>query len=488
MAEPETPNWVRDAIFYQIFPDRFARSRTLLKPRHLQPWGSPPTVHGYQGGDLVGVIERLDYLTDLGINAICFTPIFQSASNHRYHTHDYEKVDPMLGGNSALRRLLDAAHARGIRIVLDGVFNHASRGFFQFHDLMENGPDSAYLDWFHVHSFPLNAYERQGQPNYAAWWGLPALPKFNTNCPEVREFLWGIGTHWIAQGIDGWRLDVPSEIDDDDFWREFRRRVKSANPDAYIVGEVWGDAARWLQGDMWDAVMNYQWTRACIAFFIGNRLAEAELRRTSLHPAGPPGAEAFRAALERLHALYPASVSAVMLNLLGSHDIARFLTLARGDRSALRMAVLFQMTYTGAPSIYYGDEIGLQGGHDPANRGAFPWDHPDTWDQELLAEYRRLIALRRQRRSLRHGSYHIVHARGEQFVHARQLGEDLVVAAFNAAAQPMLLDFELGGIVADGTILEHLTTRQPIRVEQGWVRRLELPARAGMVLATPLRP
>ena len=140
MVDLETPEWVRDAVFYQIFPDRFARSVTVPKPRRLDEWGAPPTDHGYQGGDLIGVVERLDYLQDLGINAIYFTPVFQSASNHRYHTHDYEKVDPMLGGNAALRRLVDEAHSRGLRVVLDGVFNHASRGFFQFHDIMENGP------------------------------------------------------------------------------------------------------------------------------------------------------------------------------------------------------------------------------------------------------------------------------------------------------------------------------------------------------------
>ncbi|MGO9814431.1 MAG: alpha-amylase family glycosyl hydrolase, partial [Isosphaeraceae bacterium] len=169
--DPQTPEWVRDAVFYQIFPDRFARSVTVSKPRHLDEWGAPPTYHGYQGGDLIGVVEHLDHLQDLGINAIYFTPVFQSASNHRYHTHDYEKVDPMLGGNAALRRLVDEAHARGIRVVLDGVFNHASRGFFQFHDIMENGPNSAYLDWFHISGFPLNAYDMDKKPNYRAWWG-----------------------------------------------------------------------------------------------------------------------------------------------------------------------------------------------------------------------------------------------------------------------------------------------------------------------------
>ena len=204
---PRTPDWVRDAIFYQIFPDRFARSMTVPKPGNLDAWGSTPTYHGYQGGDLVGVAEKLDYLVDLGINAIYFTPVFQSASNHRYHTHDYEKVDPMLGGNSALRELIERAHARGIRIVLDGVFNHASRGFFQFHDILENGQDSAYLDWFHVSSFPLNAYDPDKSIGYGAWWGAarPAeVQRSDPGRPRVpardRPPLDRLRDRWLAPG------------------------------------------------------------------------------------------------------------------------------------------------------------------------------------------------------------------------------------------------------------------------------------------------
>ena len=168
MPEVITPDWVRDAVFYQIFPDRFAKSTRVPKASNLQPWGAAPTGHGYQGGDLLGVVEHLDYLVDLGINAIYFNPIFRSGSNHRYHTHDYFQVDPMLGGNAALRELLDAAHARGIRVVLDGVFNHASRGFFQFHDILENGAESAYVDWFHIEDWPLRPYGG-GKANYGAW-------------------------------------------------------------------------------------------------------------------------------------------------------------------------------------------------------------------------------------------------------------------------------------------------------------------------------
>ncbi len=485
MTDPLTPDWVRDAVFYQIFPDRFARSDQVAKPGPLEPWGSPPTPHGYQGGDLIGIVERLDHLVELGVTALYMTPIFQSASNHRYHTHDYERVDPMLGGDAALKRLLDACRARGLRVVLDGVFNHASRGFFPFHDILENGRESPYRDWFLVKSFPLNAYDASRPPNYAAWWGLPALPKFNIACPAAREYLLKIAEKWVEFGIDGWRLDVANEIDDDEFWREFRRRVRAKNPEAYIVGEVWSDATRWLQGDMWDAVMNYQFTRACLAFFAGDVLNMDDLKRTSLHPTGDPGAPAFRKAIERLIGLYHPNVSAVMLNLLDSHDMARFLTLASGDRSALELATLFQMTYPGAPSIYYGDEIGLAGGHDPANRAAFPWHRPDSWNTELLHCFQRMIALRRSRPALRRGSFQFLHAEDDVIGYARQLGDEVVLVAINAGRMPRRFDLETGNLLPDGAVLEQSWARHSVRVEGAKVRGIELGPRSGLVLATP---
>ena len=213
--------------FLSDLPRPFWRSQRVPKPGNLLPWHGPPSPQGFHGGDLLGIAEHLDYLADLGVNAIYLNPIFQSACNHRYHTHDYEKVDPLLGGNSALRELVRAAHARNMRIVQDGVFNHASRGFFQFNDILENGPHSPWLDWFHVQKWPLAPYDGSRPANYAAWAGNRALPKFNTENPQVREFLFGIAEYWIREyDIDGWRLDVPAEIATPGFWEEFRRRVR----------------------------------------------------------------------------------------------------------------------------------------------------------------------------------------------------------------------------------------------------------------------
>ncbi len=488
MVEPQTPDWVRDAVFYQIFPDRFAKSASVTKPSGLQPWGSAPTPHGYQGGDLIGVAERLDYLTDLGINALYFTPIFQSASNHRYHTHDYERVDPMLGGNDALRTLLDRAHNLDIRIVLDGVFNHASRGFFAFHDILENGPQSAYLDWFTVHSYPLKAYDSDHPPGYEAWWNLPALPKFNIKTPAVRQYLLGIAERWVQFGIDGWRLDVPNEIRDDSFWREFRRVVRQANDQTYIVGEIWGEARHWLQGDMWDAVMNYLFSRAAIAFFIGTGVHVDQLRKTSLHPAGPPGAEAFDEAIQRMLDLYHPNITAAQLNLLGSHDTPRFLTLARGDTSALRLATLFQMSFVGAPCIYYGDEIGLAGGHDPECRGAFPWNE-QAWDTALRDDIKAMIAIRRARPALRRGRYATLLAQGDLFALHRHHEQDHVVVAFNTSEHVEMVDLKAPSGLSEGDALQVIYGEklgQSRLIEGGHLRALRVPPRSGLILATPM--
>ena len=201
----------------------------------------------------------MDYLVDLGINAIYLNPIFSSAANHRYHTFDYMQVDPLLGGNAALRELLDEAHRRDIRVVLDGVFNHASRGFWPFHHILENGSNSPYLDWFLIQGWPLRPYHSNAKrpPNYQCWWNLPALPKINIKNPGARKYILDVARHWVEFGIDGWRLDVPEDIDDPPFWRDFRKVVKGANPEAYIVGEIWHLAQEWLEGDRFDAVMNY---------------------------------------------------------------------------------------------------------------------------------------------------------------------------------------------------------------------------------------
>ena len=477
----QTPDWVRDAVFYQIFPDRFAMSAKLSKPSNLETWETPPTFHGFKGGDLLGVVEHLDYLRELGVTALYFTPIFQSAANHRYHTHDYLRVDPLLGGDAALRTLLDEAHRRSMRVLLDGVFNHASRGFFQFNHLLENGKQSPYLDWFTINSWPLHAYEPEdAQPGYAAWWGLKALPKFNIATPAVRQFLCDVARYWIEFGADGWRLDVPNEINDDDFWREFRRVVKQANPEAYIVGEIWQPAERWLQGDQFDAVMNYPFTRACIEFFIGAR-GDPTLLEGGYGKPQPCDARGFAQAIETLLNRYPAPATGAMLNLLDSHDTPRFLSMARGDESALRLATLFQMTYPGAPSIYYGDEIGMMGGKDPDSRRGMSWRR-EWWNQSLLDYLKRCIALRQQHPALRQGKYFSLYAEGMVYAFERSLGEDACLIALNAGEALQTLDLPLRDELAHKTVWRDAWSGATFSAQDGVLRGLVMPARTGMVL------
>lgn len=482
MRSSETPDWVSDAVFYQIFPDRFARSERIAGPSNLEPWDSPPTRHGFKGGDLFGVAEHLDYLQDLGVTAIYLNPIFQSTANHRYHTHDYYQVDPILGGNEALRTLLDKAHQRGMRVILDGVFNHASRSFFQFNHIVENGPASPYVDWFIIKNYPLRPYHASsGQHGYQAWWNLPALPKLNASTPAVREFLLDVACHWIEFGADGWRLDVPAEIDDDEFWQEFRRRVKNINPEAYIVGEIWDDAQRWLQGDQFDAVMNYPFARACLGFFGGDNLLREEIARSGYHKIDTLDAREFAGEIMRALELYPRPVTEVQFNLLGSHDTPRFKTLAQGDNSAYRLATLFQMTYPGAPSIYYGDEIGMEGRHDPGCRGGFPWDE-GLWDQELRDYIRCCIALRKAHPALRRGDLTWLFTGHGAVAFARRQGAETLLVLLNTNRQPVTMSLPVDGYLNDGTLFRQVWGGATTRVARGHMEGIHVPARSGVVL------
>ncbi len=445
----DTPAWVRDAVFYQIFPDRFASSGRVVKPGQLEPWDSPPTTHGFKGGDLLGIAERLPYLADLGVTAIYLTPIFTSASNHRYHTYDYFSVDPLLGGNEALRELLDAAHDRGMRVVLDGVFNHTGRGFWPFHHVLETGADSPYRHWFRLDDAaldagrPLIAYRPSGAPDlvrgssrsalgYEAWEDLPALPKLNTDEPDVREYLFQVAEHWLRFGIDGWRLDVPAEIDDEAFWQEFRARCRAVRSDAYLVGEIWQIAPDWLRGDRFDALMNYPLAEAILAFAGGPSLDMAVVRSHHEYglAMGPLDGPGFVTRLNETLEAYDPDVVAVQLNLLSSHDAPRMRTVLGGDDAAVRLATVLQMTLPGAPCIYYGDEIGLSGGNDPDCRASFPWDET-CWDASLRSFVRDVARLRSDEAALRHGTTSVLGAAAGAIVYERCLGEANVIVAVN---------------------------------------------------------
>ena len=447
-----TPDWVKNAVFYQIFPDRFARSTKTnpLPGVTFKAWGTPPEEQGFQGGDLRGIVEKLGYLKELGITALYLNPIFQSASNHRYHTYDYMQIDPLLGGNEAFRYLLDAAHDHDVRVVIDGVFNHASRGFWAFHHILEEGGNSPYLDWFIVHDWPVRPYEHneKNPHNYAAWWDMPPLPKFNIQNEGVRQYLLDVSRHWIEFGADGWRLDVPEEIKDPEFWRKFRKVVKEVNPDAYITGEIWRAAETWLKGDMFDSVMNYIFSRAALGFF------GAETLRTEYKPGGfalkTLNSAEFAHSIDEMLALYDWEINLAQLNLMDSHDTARTLWTVREDESALRLCTLFQMTMPGAPCIYYGDEVGMTGANDPYCRGAFPWHDKPSWNEDLLAFHKQAIAMRHAHVALRTGSYEVLYAKESIFAFNRVLGDEQMVIIFNVAKEKRSIDLPLSDALTPG--------------------------------------
>ncbi len=412
------PYWVQDAVFYQIFPDRFHNGDPANDTPNMDAWGSTPTIWNFQGGDLRGVIARLDYLLDLGINAIYFNPIFQASSNHRYNISDYYQIDPKLGTVDDFRSLLDAAHTNGIKVVIDGVFNHCGRGFFAFNDILENHNHSPYLDWFYLSNVPPDAYSPGDAVDYRAWWNFKSLPKFNTENPWVRKYIMDVARHWIRLGADGWRLDVPNEIDDSSFWEEFRAVVKSENPEAYLVGEIWDGDPRWVGPGCFDGLMNYPIRDGVINFLMERETAD-DLSRI----------------IDRQLNQYPSENVTAMYNLLGSHDTARIITELEGHRDKLKMAYLFLFAFPGAPALYYGDEVGLDGGKDPDCRKAFPWDEKD-WDLDLRQLIQRLIKARKANPALRRGSFQEVFKDEKQggYGFARVLGEDRVLIAFNASS------------------------------------------------------
>lgn len=499
------PDWVRDAVFYQIFPDRFARTgnaglvsaATPYGPSGaFEPWDVPPTQRGIKGGDLFGIAERLDEIADLGVNALYLNPIFASASNHRYHAYDYLAVDPLLGGDAGLRRLLDEAHARGIRVVLDGVFNHSGRGFWPFHHLLENGVESPYRDWFtldadvvagarHVNAYPRSRHPEEPPLGYQAWWNLPALPKLNVANPATSEYLWSVGEHWLRFGIDGWRLDVPDEISVPGFWETFRLRCLAVNPECYFVGEIWEHAPEWLDG-RFDALMNYPLGAAIVGFAGGDHLhpetiaAHYTFNRTvrKLAPAD------FATALERAMSVYPQPTIEAQLNLVDSHDTPRILNVMSGDRAAVRLALTLLLTLPGSPSIYYGDEIGMEGGDDPDCRRGFPVD-PNAGDRDLRALVKALIAARKGNEALRRGTARVVATGATSVAILRESGGQRAIVALNpgdAADRLVVPASRVAGRPEPVVLPAWPTTSAAFRPAADGSMEMDLPAQSALVM------
>lgn len=370
------PDWVQDTVWYQIFPERFCNGDPSIDLDGTLPWNAHQVVTNKMrfGGDLEGVRSKLAYLKDLGITGIYFTPIFEASSTHKYDTIDYFKIDPAFGTNETFRSLVQEAHQLGIKIMLDGVFNHCGYWHPFFQDVVLKGRQSQYWDWFHM----LDSDEGFSYETFAF---TKSMPKWRTGNKACEAYLLSVGEYWIEHfDIDGWRLDVSNEVSHD-FWRKFRQRIKALKPACFLLGENWDDAGPWLQGDQFDGVMNYEWTTP-----IWRLLADEK------HEVVPLDSEGFRHQMSRLLALTPEPIFKQMFNLLDSHDTSRLMTLLGNDLSKVKLAYWIQMTFGGSPSIYYGSEFALKGEGD-GNRVCVPWDTAKT-DACLFDYLKDLIAIR----------------------------------------------------------------------------------------------
>lgn len=377
----KAPEWVANTIWYQIFPKSF--------------YGA----EGRENGDLEGIIEKLDYIKDMGFNGIYLTPIFESPSDHKYDTTDYFKVDKEFGNNEILGELVKEAHKRGIKVMLDAVFNHC--GFFHpfWQDVIEKGTDSKYFDCFYVldKNKPIVYGEvKNGVPeeapreelNYYTFAYTQAMPKWNTSNPIAREYLLNVASYWIEKyNIDGWRLDVSNEVSHD-FWRELRKKVKAINKDVFLLGENWDNSYPWLQGDQFDAVMNYEFSIPIWSFFRLNNSSKIKY-----------SAEEFKFEISKLLVGYPKHLTKNLFNLLDSHDTERFLNVVDGNIEVAKLAYIFLFTFPGTPCTYYGSEVGMTGG-EHGNREPMIWEK-EKQNQDLLLFIKKLIDLRKTHKSFK---------------------------------------------------------------------------------------
>ncbi|HKE20529.1 MAG TPA: maltodextrin glucosidase [Kofleriaceae bacterium] len=496
------PAWVRDQVFYQIFPDRFCQGDPSLavrdgeyvygtrrRPVVARPWGELPSRQHlaieFYGGDLVGVLDRLDYLQhELGATALYLNPIFTSGSNHKYDTDDYYNVDPHLGGNQALAALAAELRRRGMRLLLDAVVNHTATNhpWFNLHGQHDTvgaaqSPESPWRAWY--------AFDAAGE--YVGWNGSRSLPVLDFACEGVQRQVYAgedaIVRHWLRPpySIDGWRLDVIHMLGEGSgatnnahHVRGLRRAVREESRDAYVLGEHFAEATRWLQGDQEDGAMNYYG----FAHPLREWLAGADIEGAPSALATPDLAGWLDAARGRI----PHDNQLAQLNLLDSHDTARFLTVLGGDTALMKLAVTMLFTWPGVPCIYYGDEIGLEGENDPDCRRCFDWDRA-RWDQDLFEHYRARIALRAGHAELRHGACLVLHAEGDVLAFARFLPDAATVVAINRGRAPADLRLPVWKLPVAAGAWRGATRRMPLeRGEHGeQVLPIAVPARGEIV-------
>lgn len=400
------PEWAKGKVVYQIFPDRFAGGETVNEKLWYAPvLKNPGTMYG---GTLRGIIDRLDYLKELGVDILYMTPIFLSGSNHKYDTTDYFTIDPGFGTKEDLKELVEKAHKKGMYVMLDGVFNHTASNFFAFESLKKYGEKSPYVDWYYPTSFPIKGAFGQ-KPNYLSFGYFGGMPKLNTSNKEVKQYIYDVVTYWIEEcKIDGWRLDVGDEISHG-FWKWFRKEIKAFKEDVLIVGENWFYAPSYLQGDEWDSLMNYHFRDAVLGFVGENTLTATEFAGKFGYMRGT---------------IHPETYD-VLWNLIDCHDTPRFLRIAKENKKKLLLAAGIQILSHGCPMIYYGDEVGMTGGKDPDCRRGMLWKK-ELQDETVLSYYKKLLAFRKSEPCIADGIQRIVRTEDEKglVIEERELKEN----------------------------------------------------------------
>lgn len=413
--------WMKTATFYQIFVDRFQQGDMEKDNSYINlKWGEIPTPKSFAGGDLKGIIEKLDYIEELGCNTIYLTPVFRSISNHKYDISDYYNVDKQFGTNEDLKRLVQLAHEKDMRVVLDAVFNHCSDEISQFQDVLQKGKKSEYFDWFVIRGDEVN----KERDNYESFAACTYMPKWNTSNEEVQQYLIDIGTHYLTEyDIDGWRLDVSDEISHD-FWRSFRKAVKAKKKDAVIIGENWHDANTYLRGDQYDSIMNYSFTKLCLDYFA----------------FGKKNAEEAAWKLNEILMRNTDTVNKMMLNLLDSHDTHRFFKEVEKDREKMKAALCLLYLFPGVPCIFYGTEILTEGGYDPDCRRCMDWSKIGT-QGEFGEVYRLLQNLSKLRKKYEISDSVVeITAREDVLVIEHNLKNDVLKLYINVTGKEQVVD------------------------------------------------
>lgn len=367
----QIPRWFINSRVYNIFPDSFANGKRLINDNKLMITDEDGNYHNScHGGTIRGITENLDYIKQMGFNCVYLNPIFSAGEYHKYDILDYYNIDPMLGTNDDFRILVEEAHSLGMHVIIDGVFNHCSWYFFAFDDVVKNGKLSRYSDWFYDIDYPVSRPQNASEkPQYACFAYERKMPKLNTSNEEVQEYFSDVGVYWINKyHIDGWRLDVANEVDKN-FWRKFRNKVKKANSEAILIGEVWENARSWLEGDMFDSVMNYDFRNICRNYFAFSQINESE----------------FAGEIMDMLLRYPKQTMLSQLNLLDSHDVARFLSLCKGDADLYRCAMCFMFMMPGVPDVFYGDEKEICGTDEQGYRAAMNWNDFND-DEEYISK------------------------------------------------------------------------------------------------------